>query len=192
MSEKTSAEVAFKREIEFAEKLKIFRQRENLKHEDIVYVLDEVTLNYNRLLQESKLLTSVGDRLQRKLKSANLMLKEQSEEIQRINDSLTERNVELQLALDELTKARASRKAQAYIYILAIFLFIVTEALEELFESFVGNSLQGFIISTILKVLMVLAIKPLEGYLEARFIRLAATQDKREMLDRIHAQLRQS
>jgi len=187
--ESTSSEVAYSREEELVVRVRELAQKEGVTQKEIAETLDDFLKSYESLLSEIKLLTSVGDRLQRKLKQANALERAQREEIKRQAEELQEKNVALQTTLDELSKAKASRKAQAFILILAVVLFVGTEAMERVFDSFIDvDTVQGFLISNGLKVLMVLGLKPLEGYLEEYFVRQAIAEDKRKIVDQVTAE----
>lgn len=139
-----------------------------LPHEEVREKLQIYAKNHKKLLQEVKLLTSVGDRLQKKIKSANQMLQEQAEEIQKINKDLQDKNIELQFTIDELTKAKAGKRATTIIFIAALLLFGLTEFLEWGFESFFKGGNLIFIYA--FKVSLVIGFKPLEGLLEGAII----------------------
>lgn len=146
---------------------------------------EELLKNYERILGDIKLLTSVGDRLQRKVKSANMMLEQQQNEIKAINSDLQQTNTELKLTIDELTRTRASRRARALVLFIAVGLFIVSELLEEVFEAqFAEGDVTGEIISWGFKAGLVFLIKPLEGYLERIMVKSAMDKEKRELLEK--------
>jgi hypothetical protein len=184
------SEIAYQRENELLSKFKTVAQSEDLSKEEYRAAIDELLKSYTTLLSDTKLLTSVGDRLQRKLKGANMLLQQQSEEIQRINDNLQQTNVELKNTIDELTKARASRKAQTFILIFVVVLMVATEVMEEFFiEKFVDtyfvdlDKIFQFMIGLIPKAVIVMLLKPIEGYTERYFIRQAQRDDARQKSD---------
>jgi hypothetical protein len=189
-SSSNKSEIAYQRENELLIKFKTVAQSEDLSKEEYRTAIDELLKSYTTLLSDTKLLTSVGDRLQRKLKGANMLLQQQSEEIQRINDNLQLTNVELKNTIDELTKARASRKAQTFILIFVVVLMVATEVMEEFFiEKFVDtyfvdwDKIFQFMIGLIPKALIVMLLKPIEGYTERYFIRQAQRDDARQKSD---------
>jgi hypothetical protein len=189
-SSSNKSEIAYQRENELLSKFKTVAQSEDLSKEEYRTAIDELLKSYTTLLSDTKLLTSVGDRLQRKLKGANMLLQQQSEEIQRINDNLQLTNVELKNTIDELTKARASRKAQTFILIFVVVLMVATEVMEEFFiEKFVDtyfvdwDKIFQFMIGLIPKALIVMLLKPIEGYTERYFIRQAQRDDARQKSD---------
>lgn len=140
----------------------------NMSSEEIKNQLQIFAKNHKKLLQEVKLLTSVGDRLQKKVKSANEMLQEQAEEIKKINKDLQDKNIELQFTIDELTKAKAGKRATTIILIFALVLFIITELLESTFESFFTGA--NMLIIYAFKISLALGFKPIEGVLENAII----------------------
>ena len=194
MARKSKTDKAYAPEIEFLNEYKEFVEKNrkgelDYSKEEIQENFDLVLEKYERLLGDVKLLTSVGDRLQRKLKSANVMLQQQSDEIAQINSDLTNTNEELKLTIDELTRARAGRKAQTYILFAAIVLFIIAELLEEVFENSLGqDDIWSIVLSWGFKLLLVLIIKPLERVIEGRLVNAAIDKDKRVVVEK-HAQV---
>ncbi len=194
MARKSKTDKAYAPEIEFLQEYKEFVEKNrngelDSSKEEIQENFDVVLEKYERLLGDVKLLTSVGDRLQRKLKSANVMLQQQSDEIAQINSDLTSTNEELKLTIDELTRAKAGRKAQTYILFVAIVLFIISELLEEVFEESLGqDDLWSIALSWGFKLLLVLIIKPLERFIEGRLVNAAIDKDKRVLVEK-HAQV---
>ncbi|MBX3101751.1 MAG: hypothetical protein KF690_04530 [Bacteroidetes bacterium] len=181
------SEIAYQRENELLVKFKGIVQSDDLSKEEYRAAIDELLKSYTTLLSDTKLLTSVGDRLQRKLKGANMLLQQQSEEIQRVNETLQLTNVELKNTIDELTKARASRKAQTFILIFVVVLMVATEVMEEFFiEKFVDTyftdweKIFQFMIGLIPKALIVMLLKPIEGYTERYFIRQAQRDEAKQ------------
>ncbi len=135
---------------------------EKVKREEI-FLEDAFSfaLYYKELLDQSKVITKVSDRLQKKLDQANQKIKHQNEEIK-------QKNVELQNTIEELTQARVSKKASTVLLTLAIVLFISEEhvlspVIEEHIElPFVGLGIKGII---------ALGLKFLEGGLEGYFMK---------------------
>lgn len=152
---------------------------ESLSREEYQAALKDIAIHFDRLLKDAKLLTSVGDRLQKKLKSTNVLLKEQAEEIKRFNEELKSKNIELQLTIDELTRSRAGRKAATIILLLAISLFILTEIVESTFENWVSKYGNALIWSIGFKVLLVVCLKPIETYLERWLLKKAQKAEKK-------------
>jgi hypothetical protein len=187
---KRSNDKAYAPESQLLEELQEFLETENANgspstKEEYKAKFEIVLNQYDRLLSDVKLLTSVGDRLQRKLKSANMMLEQQKEEIAEINSNLSQTNAELKITIDELTRTRASRKAQTYILFIALGLFFVSEILEEIFESQLQGTGWDAAVSWIFKTALVFVIKPIERYLESRMLRAAMDQEKRELVEKL-------
>ena len=65
--------------------------------------------HYDKLLKETKVLTSVSDRLHHKLSDANTQLTKQKDEIGEINEELTTNNQVLQDTINELIKASPNK-----------------------------------------------------------------------------------
>lgn len=145
--------------------------------------LKDLLKNYEKLLADTKLLTSLGDRLQRKMRQANIMIREQSAEIQTINDDLQNKNVELKLTIDELTRARANRQARVITFFIVYALFIGSESIETVIDKIFPDE---FFISLISKSVIFLAVKPLESAVEKYFVKRAMTKDKRDLLDKVN------
>jgi hypothetical protein len=175
MAEANSSDIAYSRESEIIGRYRTLAHKESITPVEAGQALQEMCTNYERLLDDSKLLTSIGDRLQRKLKSANLMMREQAEEIKRVNANVQEKNIELQLTVDELTKTKASRRATALVFTFIVALFIITELIEQLLDnilsSTVANSNVVIAISWTLKTILVVAFKPAEAFIEKRILK---------------------
>jgi hypothetical protein len=194
---KNANDVAYSRENNVVDQYRDLLADETLHPaEEYHAALNVIFKHYESLLNETKLLTSLGDRLQRKLRSTNLLLKQQAEEIQEINNNLNQKNIELKLTIDELTRAKASRKAQTYLLIITFLLFMLSESLENFFDNNVNNIFEylfqveldnTFWASLPFKILILLLFKPIEGFLEKFFLRQAMDKDKRELLKKVSA-----
>ncbi len=174
--------------------LEIFRQKlqeGTLQEEDIKAFADK----YEDVLTQLKLITSVGNRLQRKLNNANkklkafnITLRKQKAEIERINKELERTNRELRETIDELIRARAGRKATTFVLVFVIVLFIISESIEIYIEQFSQNIQKwGSIISWTLKALLALLFKPIESFFENMFTKRAMDQvieERKEVLQR--------
>jgi hypothetical protein len=179
----SSADVAYSKEISIYNKYKELVKRDDITLEESKKGLKELVKYYGRLLDDVKLLTSVGDRLQRKLKSANSMLNQQAEEIKQINQDLQKTNNELKLTIDELTRTRAGRKARTFVLFVAVILFVFSENIENVLDSMLGESTMGIILNWTLKITLMLLLKPLEGFVENRMVKSAMDKKRRQMLD---------
>jgi len=183
MSQKAQEDVvAYSRENDLIVRYRDILSDDERSKEDYREAFEEMYKQYVKLLDDTKLLTSLGDRLQRKLRSTNMLLKQQSEEIKEINEALNQTNVELKTTIDELTRARASRKARTLVFFLFFILFLISETLEDVFDSFFPDE---FIFSFAFKTILFLSLKPLESGLEKYFVRQSVSKDKRHLLQKV-------
>ena len=108
--------------------------------------------DYEDLLKQTILITRVGDRLQKSVK---------------------EKNDELKATIEELVKVKISRKATTVVFIVAIAIFIIVEAfIEPVIESHTD-----FYYGLIIKLIIVLSIKPLEMMLEHNLLNRAKRKE---------------
>jgi hypothetical protein len=119
--------------------------------EETKEALIKLTDRYDSLLTQTRFLTWISGRLERKL--------------QRKNRELQDNNVTLQRTLNELTKAEASRNTYAIIYFIAIVLFVLEELFIEPIINMMGNSI-GY--GIIIKLAIVLVLKMSEGFIEKK------------------------
>jgi hypothetical protein len=116
--------------------------------------LKELTGKYENLLNQTRFLTWISGRLERKL--------------QRKNKELLDSNQNLNKTLNDLTKAEAGKSAYAIIYVIAIILFVLEEVfIEPLVVAVGGNVGYGILI----KLMIVLLLKVSEGLIEKKIIR---------------------
>jgi hypothetical protein len=126
----------------------------DINPEDTSIALKKLTHKYKILLDQTRFLTWISGRLERKL--------------QRKNAELFNNNKRLQQTLDELTKAEAGRSTYAIIYSIAIALFVLEELFIEPFINMLGNNLSY---SIIIKLGIVLILKLSEGFIEKKITR---------------------
>jgi hypothetical protein len=81
---------------------------------------------------------------------------------------LFQNNSKLQQTLDELTKAEASRSANAIIYFIAIVLFVLEELFIEPLINMAGDSVG---LGIFIKLVIVLILKLSEGIIERKITR---------------------
>lgn len=125
--------------------------------------VDQLIDNYVENVNEMKLITKVSDRLQKKLNKTN--------------ETLDKKNKELQETLDELTKANAGKRATTIVFVLGIVLFVFEEYLiEAVVKHHFGH--ENMWISVVAKLIIALALKPFEVFLEHRFIAHAYKKDQ--------------
>jgi len=115
--------------------------------------LEDLTDKYKNLLEQSRFLTWISGRLERKLQKAN--------------QELFVKNDEMQKALDDLVKAKAGKSAYAIIYFIAIILFVLEEFFVDPLIKVVGG---GLWYSILIKLVIVLLLKVSEGFIEERIV----------------------
>lgn len=145
-------------------------EKEDVTDEEIRSALEGLCDSYEELLDQSKLITKVSDRLQKK--------------INKTNDQLELKNVELQETLDSLTKAKVGRKAATITLVIFIVLFLVAEGLIEPYidtyvrEHFTGLAVIGVQLGS--KAVLALFLKPIESIVEKILMKQAETKLKEE------------
>lgn len=120
-------------------------------HVETKQALEKLTHKYKNLLEQTRFLTWISGRLERKL--------------HRTNKELFEKNNKLQSTLNELTKARAGRSAYAIIYFIAIVLFVLEEYFVEPVINMFGDNASY---SILFKLTIVLMLKVSEGFIERK------------------------
>ena len=150
MSKMTQEEKLFKNESTILEYYQEMASRPN-SPEETKEALEQLTRKYKSLLDQTRFLTWISGRLERKL--------------QRSNRELYENNTSLQKALDDLTRAEAGRSAYAIIYFIAIILFVLEEFFVEPLIGVFGESI-GY--SILIKLVIVLMLKVSESTIEKK------------------------
>lgn len=153
MSKMTREEKLFKRENAILENYQQL-SRQDISVDESKAALSQLTDRYEALLDQTRFLTWISGRLERKL--------------QRTNKDLQHNNDALQQTLDELTKSEASRNASAIIYCVAIALFVLEEYFVEPVISVMGDNV-GY--GILIKLIIVLLLKVAEGFLERKLTR---------------------
>jgi hypothetical protein len=150
MAKREQEEKMFRREVGIYNRHKDFLSREN-SPEKTKAASEELTNEYKKLLEQTRFLTWISGRLEKKLHRANRELKD--------------RNTRLEKTIDELVSARASKNAYTIIYFIAIILFVLEEFLIEPIINRFGSGL-GY--SILIKLIIVLLLKVSEGFIEER------------------------
>jgi hypothetical protein len=168
-------DAAYQKEKEILNHYSQLSQSSELGVTELKNAIKELTDHYEKLLDEVKLLTNVGDKLQRKLRAANIKLKEQQQQIRQINADLERRNKELEATIHELIRTRAGRKATTIVLVLALILFIISELFENYIDSAATslNPKWGNYISWGIKIGLAVLFKPIESLLEKFFVERA-------------------
>lgn len=168
----------FQSELNVLKKAQSVDKKKSLSKEELSSEFQNLAKSYKFLLDDVKVLTSVSDRLQNKLNSANETLKKQSDEIQNINANLETKNTKLQLTIDELTKARASRSAITIVLIITVVLFFISETLEIPLENYLNGATDYPIVWGFgLKLIIALLIKPIESVVESTLLKRARKRE---------------
>ena len=159
MSKMTREEKLFKKELNVLQHYREIASREN-SIDETKSALETLTDKYKRLLEQTRFLTWISGRLERKL--------------QRKNMELHGKNSRLVSTLKELTKAEAEKSAIAVIYFIAIALFVLEEFFVEPVINLFGN---GVWFSVLIKLVIVLLLKVSEGFLERRLTKKKAFKE---------------
>lgn len=159
MSKMNREEKLFRNEMDVLNHYREMVTRDN-SPQDTKIALENLTNKYRHLLEQTRFLTWISGRLERKL--------------QRKNRELFDKNGRLVSTLKELTKAEAGRSAYAIIYFIAIALFVLEEFFVEPVITLVDDSL-GF--SILIKLVIVLLLKVSEGFIERRVTKKKAFKE---------------
>ncbi len=130
--------------------------------------LDEFSDQYEELVAQAKVITRVSDRLQKKLDSANMQIREQNEEIK-------DKNLVLEDTVTQLAKARMGRRASTIMLTVALGLFV----LEQIFlEPWIEANIDIPFADLGILAILFFIVKALEGGLEKYFM----NQEKKRIL----------
>ena len=163
----------FEAEFKVLSESKEFLTREDITLEECKSQLLGLQKHYDELLDQSKLITKVSDRLQKKINNTN--------------DELESKNILLQDSLDALTKARVGRRATTITLIIVIVLFLFTEAIiepkidiyaERKFAHIFANAELVFSLGA--KVIIALLLRPIEKIVERTLMKREAEKLKKE------------
>ena len=108
--------------------------------------------------------------LERAMDLSSEELREQKEQIKKINDQLAAKNVQLQQSLDEVTKARTGKAATTIVLVVGLALFIISETID--YELDILSQFPILII-ILMKFLIACLLKPVESGLESFMLKRA-------------------
>lgn len=130
---------------------------------------------YEELVSQAKVITRVSDRLQKKLDTANVQIREQ-------NDEIKEKNVQLGETIQQLAQARVGRRASTIMLTVALLLFVI----EQIFIEDWIQSLDLPIPYLDLGILAILffVVKSLESGLENYFM----NREKKKIIEKEEVQ----
>lgn len=172
----------FQKELEYLEEARSLAEENSTTPDQIQAGYQDMLSKYERLLGEAKLLTSVSDRLHHKLNLANDKLTEQSEEINKINEDLKVNNQILQDTVDQLMRARVSRRAGTIVLVIAILLFIVSEGF---LEPIVEQRTNNFYVGLGFKFLIAVLLRPIDFFTEKYLMKRALNSTQHSSLSAV-------
>ncbi len=144
----------YQRELENLEQAKNFLKRSEYSKMDIQLEYKKLVENYEELVDQVKIITKISDRLQNKLDKTN-------QKLEKTNQDLHDTNIKLNETIDALAEARIGRRAATIVLIVAISLFVVSEAW---IEPIIEKNIQNFWVGLILKLAVAVLIKPGEDF----------------------------
>lgn len=162
----------FEHESNILSSSKVVIANEDITLEEAKAELISLNAHYEDLVDQSKLITKVSDRLQKKINKAN--------------DALESKNNELSETLDALTKAKVGRRATTITLVIFVVLFLVTEAfveppIEELsHEWFKGNETADMAFSLGVKGALALLLRPIEKIVEGILVKREKAKKEQE------------
>ncbi len=160
----------FHKEESIIEKVKHSISKGFLSDAEIQTSYQELADHYGKLLKETKVLTSVSDRLHYKLNEANQQLNTQAVEIGEINEELKVNNQVLQDTVDMLMKAKVGQRASSIVLLIAIILFVVSEVY---IEPVIEENTDGEYVGLLLKGMIALLLKPIDILVERLLMKRA-------------------
>ncbi len=145
--------------------------KEGVTDSEIKAELISLCNSYEELLDQSKLITKVSDRLQKKINKSN--------------EDLEQKNVELQDTLDSLTRAKVGRKATTITLVIFIIVFLLAEwGVEPHIDEYALTNFNGYwtILSVQLgsKAILALLLKPIEMVVEKVLLKQAEAEIKQQ------------
>lgn len=147
----------FEKESEFLDHSEeVLAKASDLTQEALFAEYQLLSEQYARLLGDAKLVTSVSDRLQNKLNNA-------SEQVMQANEKVSAQNEKLKQTIALLREARVGKKATTIVLLLAIILFLVSEAF---IEPQIEKVVDDWYIGLLLKGVIAVSLKPLEALVE--------------------------
>ena len=154
----------FEKEVQALNHAKAVLKEKNKSIERLSKEYELLSKDYEKLLGDTRVITNISDRLQNRLNRANTELNKVNLDLQASSEEIKRKNEQLRNTIDELTKARISRKATTITLLAAILLFMVSEVfLEPIVDSFFQSE---FYINLIIKGSIALLLKPIDYLVE--------------------------
>jgi chromosome segregation ATPase len=160
----------FHKEVGILEDVKKNITNANLSKKELETSYQELSIHFEKLLKDTKVLTSVSDRLHHKVNDVNTKLQTQSDEIQEINTELNINNQALKDTVEMLMKAKVSQKASSIVLLIAILLFVASEVF---IEPIIEQNTSSEYIGLLLKGMIALLLKPIDILVERLLMRRA-------------------
>ncbi len=171
----------------FDKELQILKEtREVLKLESVegnTYKDQLILLSerYEEVLDQTKLITKVSDRQQKRINKINVTLNS-------VNAEMESKNVELQETLDDLAVAKVGRRATTITGIVFVGLFLLTEALiEPRIEAYLHETKgmlhdHEFAVGLSLKAVLALMLRPIEKIVEKLLMNAEKRKKQKEVI----------
>ncbi len=139
-------------------------QKDDLSLAQFQQEYQALTRNYEKLLNDAKVITNISDRLQNRLNLSNEKLNFANENIQANAKVIEEKNNQLRTTIEELIQTKISKKASTIVLFAAILLFIISELfLDPIVEKYVGKN---FWLGMMLKGSIALMLRPIDYLVE--------------------------
>ncbi|MEQ6120906.1 hypothetical protein [Reichenbachiella sp. MALMAid0571] len=122
--------------------------------------------HYSDLLEQSKVITKISDRLQKKLDLANQKIQSQNQEIQK-------KNTQLETTVKELIHMTVGKKAFRIMFMVAIVLFISEEYY---LEPIIERHVEIPFLSIGIKIFIAIFLRIFEGWLEGHFLHIKMSE----------------
>lgn len=160
----------FEKEVQALNHAKAVLREKNQSLEKLAKEYEVLSKDYEKLLDDTRVITNISDRLQNRLNRANDQLNRVNQDLQESSEVIQRKNEQLQSYIDELTKARVSKKATTIVLMAAIVLFLISEVfLEPIVDSYINQDSQYFFFNIAIKLSIAILLKPIdyvvEGYL---------------------------
>ncbi len=154
----------FEKEVQALNHAKTVLREKNQSLEKLAKEYEILSKDYEKLLGDARVITNISDRLQNRLNRANDSLNRANEELSVRADVIRKKNEQLQATIDELTKAKVSKKATTIVLIAAVLLFLISEVfLEPIVDQYFHDD---FLINISIKGSIALLLKPIDYLVE--------------------------
>ncbi len=168
----------FEKEVQTLNRAKQLLSTKEHSIEQVKEEYKKLSLEYETLLNDARVMTRVSDRLQVKLNKAYDQLNHKTnlleethgkldlayKDLQKSTEEINQKRIMLQNTVNELTQAKISKRATTITLTAAILLFGVSELF---FDPIIDNYYENeFFINTMLKMSFALLLKPIDYLIE--------------------------